>query len=260
MINLPWYDSDPRRALSRLNQEAKVRDIAVSKENGANGDTTQVSPIFLAFAISTAVNEHLKLLLTACEKFGIHITREQTKKLNAELLSLHYFLSTIFLNKYISGNQFELFVLRARVALLDILPKNGIGNWLLNFNPFAKNRKDNELEVSLFEIFQKNERFYIHDELSEEEKRELASDLTFFEIKEDVYKNNIFTQFLIKSSYRISDILSVRENPARFIPLCVANRSIIETSFEVAQKIRPVWHLPEDKKAMRDFNMQDQEQ
>ncbi len=259
MINLPWYDPSPRRALSHLNQEAKVRDITVSKEDGANGDIMQVSPIFLAFAILTADNEHLKLLLTACEKFGIRITREQTKKLNAELLSLHYFLITIFLNKYISGNQLTLFVLRVRVALLDILPKNGIGNWLLNFNPFAKSRKDNELEISLLEIFQKNERFYIHDELSEEEKRELASDLTLFETKEDVYKNNIITQFLIKSNYRISDILSVRENPARFIPLCIVNRSIIETSFKVAQKIRPVWHLPEDKKAIRDFNMQDQE-
>jgi len=256
-FDLPWYDPNPRRVLARFNQETKEENMNYSKDVS---DIIQSSPIALAFAISTAADNHLKLFMDASSKFGIDITREKTKKLNAELLSLHYFLITIFLNKYISGNQFTFFVLRTHVALLDILPKNGIGNWLLSFNPFSKSRRDNELEISLLEAFRKSEKFYIHNELDKKDKQELTSDLTLFEIKEDVYKNNIITQFLIKSSYHISDILSVRENPARFIPLCVANRSIIETSFEVAQKIRPVWHLPEDEKVIGDFNMQDQMQ
>jgi len=259
MINLPWYDPDPRRALSRLNKETKERDIILFKEDGASGNIIQVSPIFLAFAILTAINEHLKLLLTACEKFEIYITREQTKKLHSEILVLHYFIITIPLAKYISNDQFALFVLRTRVALLDVLPKNGIGNWLLSFNPFSKSRRDNEVEISLLEAFQNGEKFYVRDELSEEDRQELASDLALFEIKEDVFKKNVNTQFFIKGNYRLCNILSARENPAQFIPLFGTNMSIIETSLEVAQKMRPVWHLPQDKRVLVDYKMQDQE-
>ncbi len=257
-FDLPWYDPNPRRVLARFNQEIKEENINYPKEDN---NIVQSSPILLAFNISTAVDNHLKLLLDADKKLGINISSEKIKKLYAELLSSHYFFITFLLNKYIHGNQFTLFVLRTHVALLDIIQKNGIGSWMLNFNPFTKQKRTEEIEESVSKAIRENEKFYIRNKLNEKEKQELSDDIKLFDIKEDVYKNNVFTQFIMKSNYRIANILSIRENPARYIPLFGTNMLMVETSIiEIAKKVRPVWRLPEDKNVINDYKMENQEQ
>lgn len=251
------YDSNSRRVLARSNQEIKEKNINYPKEDN---NVVQSSPILLAFNISTAADNHLKFLLDADKKLGINISSEKTKKLYAELLSSHYFFITFFLNKYVQGNQFILFVLRTHIALLDIIQKNGVGSWMLNFNPFTKQKRTEEIEKSVSEAIQENEDFYIRNKLNKKEKREISDDIKLFDIKEDVYESNVATQLIVKSNYRISNILSIRENPTQYIPLFGANMSMVETSIEIAKKLRPVWHLPEDKNVINDYKMENQEQ
>lgn len=258
--DFPFYDPNPRCVLTRFNQEIKESDINYHKEDG---DIIQSSPILLAFAISTATNNHLKLLMDMGPKFGINFPREQIKKLHSELLSLHYFLTTFFINKYIKGDQFTLFVLRTNVALLDILPKVGIGNWLLGFNPFSRKTKTEEIEKSVSTAILAGEDFYLRNKSNEQDKKGLLDDIKFFSIKEDVYENNLTTQFIIKGHYRISSALSVREDPI-FLPFLMvlfnANMQMVKTSLEVAQNVRPIWHLSEDKNVINDYKMKNQEQ
>ena len=256
-FNFPFYGSNPRRVLARVNQEIKEEDISLIKEDD---NIVLSSPILLAFIVSTAADSHLKLLLDVDKRFGINISREQTKKLYAELLSSHYFFITFLLNKYIHDDQFALFVLRTHIALLDIIQKNGVGSWMLNFNPFTKQKRNEEVEKSVSEAIQKNDDFYLGNKLNKKEKQELLSDIKLFNIKENIYENDIAIQFIVKSNYHISKILSARENPVQFIPLFSANTSIVETSIKIAQKARPVWHLSEDEKIISDYKMENQEQ
>jgi len=238
-INLPWYDPNPRRVLDHFNQDVKEEVIIYPLKEDSDSDIMKASPIFLAFAISDAAEQHLKSIQYVEKKFRITISDEQIKKLYyTELLSLHYFLITFFLNKYIHGNQFSLFVLRTHVALLDLLHQQ---------------TKTDTIEKLVSEAILDGERFYLHNKLTKKEKQEILSDIKFFDAKKDTYENDITIHFIIKSNYRISEILSVRKNPFFFLPLSYANKPMVESTLKIAKEIRPVWHLPEDKRAINNY-------
>lgn len=262
MIDSPWYDLDPRRTIEQLNKKIQEDGFVLLKEY-EGVDIVKVSPVFLAFSILTAGNSHLNLILATCKKTGIHTTSEELKRLYSELLALHYILTTSQLSKYLHDDQFTLFILRTHAALLDItFSSNGILSLLLEtISRSIKKKQDDETEKlrqAISNNIQEYARFYLLDELNEKDKKELVNDLAFFGIKEDGYKNNIDIQFIVKTNYQISNTLSVRENPAYFLSLCVVNKHMVVASLEMARKVRPTWHLPGDEGSIIAYKMKNQ--
>jgi hypothetical protein len=252
IINFPFYDPNARRVLESMKKEMKEEDIDIGPYTEGE---IKASPEFLALMIMLADKTPLEAFLDNAQKVGLAISKEQKTKLYLELLSLYYFLVGENIRKYLRGNQFTLFVMRLHVALLDSLPNTRDTWWLFGLNPLTRSKKIKEIvgedswKTGLSAYIHDGERFYIKDNLSEEERTDIEEFKKFF-IPADAqneYEENIILQFMIKSFYHLAKTLNLKLSDSggvgKMLLFYSANSAALTSAQDIFKKIKPVWHI-----------------
>jgi len=248
-LDFPFYDPNPRRVLETCSKEIKEKPI---KGGSTNESQIEASPQMLALSIMAVSQNHLNFIVDNASQIDVQINKEQKKGLYLEILTLYYFLVGHQLGKYLLDDQFTLFLLKLHVELLDNLPQTRDTWWLFGLNPLTRPMKIKEIvgedcwKAGLSYYIQKGEKFYIKDELNDEESKGIDNLKPFLlgEHKND-YEKNLMLQFLIKSFYLLTKTLnlSTPEQLVAIMTLYSANSTSILENQGVLQNIRPVWHI-----------------
>lgn len=253
-VKLPWHDPDPRSVLDAYSKDVNEEPILIKSQKEEKKGS---SPEVLALNMILVAQNHLDTIMDSCLKVNIEVNKEQKIELYLELLSFYYFFVGHQISKYLSGDQFTLYVLKFHVELLENLPRITETAWLFGINPFTRSKKIKMLvgancwRTGLSSHIYKGEDTYIRDKLTDKETlilERLKRILFPNELTQKDYDDDLMLQFLVKSFYSIFKILnlSLPKDLAKVFYIYGCNKIVVLASYEhIIQHIRPIWATQE---------------